>query len=97
MLSILALVHKSERCNSFQDKMLNEFLEKHYKSTMSEEQGIKLAVKCLLEVVEHGAKNIDIGILVKGRKLRKMSEEEVNALVEQIQSEEEEDEEKEDQ
>jgi len=75
------------------DKMLNEFLEKHYKSSMSEEQGIKLAVKCLLEVVEHGAKNIDIGILSTGKKLRKLSEEEVNALVEQIQREEEEDDE----
>merc|ERR1712228_338706 len=66
------------------DKMLNEFLEKHYKSSMSEEQGIKLAVKCLLEVVEHGAKNIDIGILPRGRKLRKLDEKEVNNLVEQI-------------
>lgn len=75
----------------FQDKMLNEFLEKHYTSSMSEEQGIKLAVKCLLEVVEHGAKNIDIGILVKGKKLRKLNEEEVNELVEQIQREEDED------
>jgi len=73
------------------DKMLNEFLEKHYTSSMSEEQGIKLAVKCLLEVVEHGAKNIDIGILVKGKKLRKLNEEEVNELVEQIQREEDED------
>jgi len=75
------------------DKMLNEFLEKHYKSSMSEEQGIKLAVKCLLEVVEHGAKNIDIGILPAGKGLRKLSEDEVNSLVEQIQREEEEDDE----
>merc|ERR1712228_912640 len=79
------------------DKMLNEFLEKHYKSSMSEEQGIKLAVKCLLEVVEHGAKNIDIGILPTGKKLRKLSETEVNNLVEQIQKEEEEDDQKDDQ
>jgi len=75
------------------DKAVNEFLEKHYKEAMSEEEGIKLAVKCLLEVVEHGAKNIDIGILPKGRKLRKLEEDEVNRLVEQIQREEEEDDE----
>merc|ERR1712244_85534 len=73
------------------DKMLNEFLEKHYKPAMSEEKGVKLAIKCLLEVVEHGAKNIDIGILVKGQKLRKLTETEVNELVEQIQREEDED------
>merc|ERR1712083_1026423 len=66
------------------DKMLNEFLEKHYKASMSEEQGIKLAVRCLMEVVEHGAKNIDIGILAKGKKLRKLNEKEVTDLVEMI-------------
>eukprot|EP00483_Globobulimina_turgida_P011462 UN11484 len=65
--------------------MLNEFLEKHYKTNMDQEQGIKLAIRCLLEVVEHGAKNIDIGILVKGEKLKKLNEKQVNQLVEQIQ------------
>mmetsp|Transcript_61399 Transcript_61399/g.55405 ORF Transcript_61399/g.55405 Transcript_61399/m.55405 type:complete len:257 (-) Transcript_61399:161-931(-) len=73
------------------DKMLNEFLEKHYKGNMNQEQGIKLAVRCLLEVVEHGAKNIDIGILEKGKKLRKLNEKEVNELVQQIQKEDDED------
>mmetsp|Transcript_21791 Transcript_21791/g.34979 ORF Transcript_21791/g.34979 Transcript_21791/m.34979 type:complete len:255 (-) Transcript_21791:245-1009(-) len=73
------------------DKMLNEFLEKHYKENMTEEQGIKLAVRCLLEVVEHGAKNIDIGILATGKKLRKLDEKNVNELVEEIQKAEEED------
>ena len=78
--------------NYVQDKMLNEFLEKHYKGNMNEQQGIKLAVRCLLEVVEHGAKNIDIGILEKGKKLRKLNETQVNELVEQIQKEDEDDE-----
>lgn len=73
------------------DKMLNEFLEKHYKAGMSEEKGVKLAIKCLLEVVEHGAKNIDIGILAKGQKLRKLDEAKVNELVELIKREEAED------
>ena len=71
--------------------MLNEFLEKHYKSNMSQEAGIKLAVRCLLEVVEHGAKNIDIGILVKDEKLKKLNEKQVSDLVEQIQKEQDED------
>lgn len=71
--------------------MLNEFLEKHYKTNMDEAKGVKLAVRCLLEVVEHGAKNIDIGILEKGKKLRKLNEKQVNELVEQIQKEDEDD------
>merc|ERR1712154_520798 len=73
------------------DKMLNEFLEKHYKGNMSEDQGVKLAVRCLLEVVEHGAKNIDIGILAKGKKLRKLNEDQVNELVELIQKQDNDD------
>merc|ERR1712204_22213 len=73
------------------DKMLNEFLEKHYKASMSEKQGVKLAVRCLLEVVEHGAKNIDIGILAEGKKLRKLTEDQVNELVGLIQKQDEDD------
>jgi len=69
------------------DKMLNEFLEKHYKANMDKADGIKLAVRCLLEVVEHGAKNIDIGILETGKKLKKLDEKQVIDLVEQIQKE----------
>lgn len=58
---------------------------------MSEQQGIKMAIRCLLEVVEHGAKNIDIGVLVKGKKLRKLTETEVNNVVEEIKKDEAED------
>jgi len=47
------------------DKMVNEFLEKHYEENMSNEKGIKLAVRALLQVVEHGAKNIDVGVVEK--------------------------------
>jgi len=70
------------------DKMVNEFLEKHYVDNMSNEDGIKLAIRALLEVVEHGAKNIDIGIIEKNKKLKKLNEEEVNKIVDEIQQEE---------
>ena len=80
-----------------QDKMLHEFLEKHYKTSLNQEEGIKLAIRCLLEVVEHGAKNIDIGILEKGKKLRKLNENQVNELVEQIQKADQDDDDDDDQ
>jgi len=54
------------------DKMLNEFLEKHYTEDMSTEAAIKLAVRALLEVVEHGAKNIDIGVLERKKNFKKI-------------------------
>lgn len=42
---------------------MREFLEKNYKDEASESDTIKLAVKSLLEVVQTGAKNIDLAVM----------------------------------
>jgi hypothetical protein len=44
-------------------KTVREFLEKNYKADASESDTIKLAVKSLLEVVQTGAKNIDLAVM----------------------------------
>lgn len=44
-------------------KTVREFLEKNYKDDASESDTIKLAVKSLLEVVQTGAKNIDLAVM----------------------------------
>lgn len=44
-------------------KTVREFLEKNYKEDMSKQETIKLAIKSLLEVVQTGAKNIEIAIM----------------------------------
>lgn len=44
-------------------KTVREFLEKNYKEDMSREESIKLTVKSLLEVVQTGAKNIEISVM----------------------------------
>lgn len=44
-------------------KTVREFLEKNYKDGMSQEETIKLTVKSLLEVVQTGAKNIEIAVM----------------------------------
>jgi 20S proteasome subunit alpha 4 len=41
-------------------KNMREFLEKNCEDGMSESQAIKLCVKALLEVVDSGAKNMEI-------------------------------------
>ncbi|KAJ1663630.1 Proteasome subunit alpha type-4 [Coemansia sp. RSA 1813] len=46
-------------------KTVREFLEKHYTQEMGEEDAVKLAVKSLLEVVQTGAKNIEILVITK--------------------------------
>lgn len=44
-------------------KTVREFLEKNHKDNLTREESIKLAVKSLLEVVQTGAKNIEISVM----------------------------------
>jgi 20S proteasome alpha/beta subunit len=44
-------------------KTVREFLEKNHKDEMTRDESIKLTVKSLLEVVQTGAKNIEISVL----------------------------------
>lgn len=46
---------------------MREFLERNYKEEMDREETIKLTVKSLLEVVQTGAKNIEIAIMAPGK------------------------------
>jgi 20S proteasome subunit alpha 4 len=50
-------------------KTVREFLERNYKDGMTKDETIKLTIKSLLEVVQTGAKNIEIAILEKGKPL----------------------------
>jgi 20S proteasome alpha/beta subunit len=44
-------------------KTVREFLEKNHKDDMTRDESIKLTVKSLLEVVQTGAKNIEISVM----------------------------------
>ena len=44
-------------------KTVREFLEKNHKDDMTRDETVKLTVKSLLEVVQTGAKNIEISIM----------------------------------
>lgn len=44
-------------------KTVREFLEKNHKDDLTRDESIKLAVKSLLEVVQTGAKNIEISVM----------------------------------
>jgi len=66
---------------------LRQFLEKNYKDDMSKDSGIELAVKTLLEVVESGAKNMEIAVLTAKNPMEILSTEKVEAIVAKIQAE----------
>ena len=57
---------------------------------MDREETIKLTVKSLLEVVQTGAKNIEIAVMAPGKPLEKVSVEDIEKYVENINTEKQE-------
>lgn len=53
---------KAQACGR-NSKQVSEYLEKHYKDGINNEDGIKLVIKALLDVVESGNKNIELMVI----------------------------------
>lgn len=68
-------------------KTVREFLEKNYKEDMSKDEAILLAIKSLLEVVQSGAKNIEVSILEPGSNVSSLGNAEIVTFVTQIEAE----------
>jgi 20S proteasome subunit alpha 4 len=77
-------------------KSLREFLEKNYKDDMVEKEAVKLAIQALLEVVDSGAKNMEVCVLRKdvdsvsgaiGGLKHMMTEDEIDTIVKEIEAE----------
>ena len=63
-LPILAVNTELQACAiGRSSKTVREFLEKNYVDTLERDEAIKLTVKSLLEVVQTGAKNIEISVM----------------------------------
>ena len=57
---------------------------------MDQDETIKLAVKSLLEVVQTGAKNIEIAIMAPGKSIEMLPAEEIESYVKNIEAEKQE-------
>ncbi|CAO3588903.1 unnamed protein product [Absidia cylindrospora] len=75
-------------------KTVREFLEKNYSDTMDDKAAIKLTVKSLLEVVQTGAKNIEIAVMTADHQVKILDLAQVEAVVAEIEKEKEEEAEK---
>jgi len=71
-------------------KSLREFVEKNYEDGMDEESCIKLAVQVLLEVVDSGAKNMEICVVRSDSVKNIVPEADVDVVVKSIEAEVEE-------
>lgn len=67
-------------------KTVREFLEKNYNEELTKEETVLLAIKSLLEVVQTGAKNIEISILLPN-KVETLSNDEIVQYVNKIEEE----------
>ena len=68
-------------------KTVREFLEKTYVEDLARDDAVKLAIKALLEVVQTGAKNIDIAVMSEGPVIKHLEAEEVEAITKIIEAE----------
>lgn len=68
-------------------KTVREFLERNHKDDMDREATIKLTIKSLLEVVQTGAKNIEIAIMAPGKLLEMLPVEDIEKYVKDIDEE----------
>jgi len=75
-------------------KTVREFLERNHKDDMDRDETIKLTIKSLLEVVQTGAKNIEIAVMEPGKPLEMLEVSAIEKFVEGINNEKQEDENK---
>ena len=71
-------------------KTVREFLERNYKDDMDRDATVRLAIKSLLEVVQTGAKNIEIALMAPGKTVEMLSVEEIEEFVKSIEQEKQE-------
>lgn len=65
-------------------------MERNYKEDMDREATIRLAIKSLLEVVQTGAKNIEIAIMAPGKTVEMLPVEDIENYVKTIEEEKQE-------
>lgn len=65
-------------------KTVREFLERNHTPNLSRPDTIELTIKSLLEVVQTGAKNIEIAIMAPGKTVEMLPGEEIEKIVEKI-------------
>lgn len=69
---------------------MREFLERNHKDDMDREATISLTIRSLLEVVQTGAKNIEIAIMAPGKTVEMLPADEIEKYVKTIEAEKQE-------
>ncbi|XP_026750585.3 proteasome subunit alpha type-7-like [Galleria mellonella] len=73
------------------DKTTREFLEQNYTPGVvaTDKGAIKLAIRCLLEVVRSGQRNIDVAVIKRNQPVNMLEQEIINSITQEIEEERE--------
>ena len=69
---------------------MQEYLEKNWNATLNEADAVRLTIKALLEVVDSGAKNMELAVSRYGVPMRLVPEAELEVIIADIEREQEE-------
>lgn len=90
LMTVMLTPYRKANAIGRSSKTVREFLERNHKDGMDREETLKLTIKSLLEVVQTGAKNIEIAIMAPGAKLEMLPVEDIERYVEGINAEKQE-------
>lgn len=69
---------------------MQEFLEKNWTANLGDVEALRLTIKALLEVVDSGSKNMEVAMLKCGQPVKMVTDEELLAIIADIEREQEE-------
>lgn len=89
-LVVVVVVPQANAIGGRNEKAVQEFLEKNWTANLSDTEALRLTVKALLEVVDSGAKNMELAVLRQGSAVEMISEADLQAVISDIEREQEE-------
>ncbi|KAG5518679.1 hypothetical protein PMAC_002648 [Pneumocystis sp. 'macacae'] len=70
-------------------KTVREFLETNFKDNMEKNEAIKLTIRSLLEVIQTGAKNMEVAFMMPKKKIEFLNTDEIETIIKEISTEKE--------
>lgn len=91
-IELYILIWSSRKANAIgrSSKTVREFLERNHKEDMGREDTIRLTIKSLLEVVQTGAKNIEIAVMAPEKPIEMLKVDDIETYVKGIEAEKQE-------
>ena len=81
---------KAKSIGGSNEKAVNEFLEKNWAEDMEEAECLRTTVKALVEVVDSGAKNMEVAIMRRNEPVHMVKEDDLAKIIADIEKEVEE-------